>query len=432
MSVFAAELKRVCQPVRMLVVLCVFLLVALFFLPRIAWDHEVQLAADASAAIARLYGTHLDAEERSRMEDELFAQSKENIRLRMDACEAFVEAGVKTYEDYCFLRYDKTRLAVMTQEEKNAMSDEHFFLNYGVGKDYDATLSEAEITLLELSDANAGEVGEILYECLVFQRIEDWVTFWYDDRQRLASFTENAENAYEAQALQKYVQAENYYGNMPYEVSESVSKCVGAVTVAALFSVMLLCSLSPAVDRVTKTDILQTVTKKGKIVLLQQCKVSVFCAAVISICSVAVSFGFLLMHIPSVLWNCPVNSYQSFFTIYHFNGTLLQYFLLCVVLQVLLIFVCSLFAFASSLTAKNYTVLLGLLLPLLVVTEWLANLLLRIPFSAKQSLHGPLYFSDLIAFPMAEIPLCVLLFVAALFVSLLAVQKRKKELADYL
>lgn len=431
MSVLLSESKRLFRPVRVVAATVVFLFVLCFFMPYSVWNADVQLAADAGTILAERYGTHLDAQERAVIENELFAEMKENIRLRMAACEVFCDAEVKTYEEYSFLRYDKTRLAAMTEEDKNAMSDEHFLLNYGVGKDYVAILSEAEKTLLELSDAQEGEVGEILYDCLVFQRIEDWVTFWYDDRQRLASFAENAETSYEAEALQAYVQTENYYGNMPNEVSEAVGQSFQYVSVVLVFAAYLLCALVPATDRMCRMDLLQCVTKKGKKVLHSQYSAVLLCAFALSVIGVFSVFVFLLAKIPSALWRCPLNSYQSYFTVYCFNGTLGQYFLLLALLLVLLVLVCCLLAFTVSLFAKSYTALLGILLPLSVATEWLANLLFRIPFSVKQSLHGPLYFSDLIPFPMAEIPVCAALCAVAVAVSLIIIQKRKKELSDY-
>lgn len=430
MRVFAAECGRIFRPVRVVCVLLVFLFFLVYLMPQVVWSADVPLAARAAQLIAERYGTHLDAGERSVIEDELFAQCRSELALRMQENAAFVAAGISSYDAYNFLRYDKARLAVMSEEEKQSCSDAHFLLNFGVGKDYDATLSEAEKQLLALSEEGQGEVGAILFDCLVLQRMEDWVTFWYDDRERLAAM-QTEEDAHTQQLLQDYLAVGNYTGNMPCEVSETVGQSFQLTGVAVVFAVFLLTSLSPCIDTSTRADQLQAATKTGKRILGKQLLGTLSVAALLSVCGVGAVGLFLHTKIPAALWACPINSYQSWFTVYVCNVSLRSYFWLTALLLVLLVFACSLLAFAVSLLAKSYTALCAMLLPLFVGAQWLCNLLFRIPFSFKQSLQGPLYFSRIFPTPMAEIPVCACLLAAGAVCCVLALRKRKKEFSDF-
>lgn len=428
MNIFLWECKRILQPLRLAAVVMVWVLGICVYFPQKVSDVDLHIAADASAIVAEYCGTHLDANERSVIEEELFTVLLADIQQQMSECEAFCNANIKTYEEYAFLRYHKTRLAAMTEEEILAIPDEQFALEFGVSKDIDRFMSEEELALLDLTVTDAEKVEEILHQCLVFQRIEDSISFWYDSRERLSEYVSETAFSIQNAYFTQFCMSDEYTGVMAYEVSENVGECFRFIGILVLFSVFILGVTEPAIDRITQMSILQTVTCNGKKVLPSQCKAAVLQALLISVIGITAAGVYLCLTTPDVLWASPLNSFQSFFTIYYFKGTLHSYFLLLSLLLVLTAVGCSLLGFAASVFAKSYTALFGFLLPMLVIAQLFSNLIFRIPFSYRQSLIGPLYLSQLLPVPMAEIPICTLLCTIGIVCGLAAVKKRKKEL----
>ena len=429
MNLFVAELKKSFRPLRVFAVLCIWFAVFGMYANVAFSDVDFAVSKRACELVTSYYGTHLDASERERLDTELLGALKDDFNAKIAEHPAFIAADVKTYEEYRFLLHGKTYLSNMSEEQFNAMSDEDLMREFGVTKDVDRTLSDAELDLLAFECPEAERAREIEFLGRVYSRIEDWVDFWYDDRERLADISATDAFDYEVQQMQRYFFTDAYTGNMPAEVSESVGKCFRAVAVSVACSVLVLFCTTPAQDRIVQVDMLQAVTKKGKKILCTQRQTAVFGAFATALFGIIASAILLHAVIPSLLWNNPMNSYQSFFTVYYFSGTLRQYFWLCAVLLILFAVGITMAGFAVSAIAKSYTGLLGLLIPVWVIGEVIANTVFKIPFSCRQSLQGT-YLNDIMPFAYSEIAICALLAVTGIVFCSLCVRRRERELRN--
>ncbi len=427
MNLFVAELKKSFRPLRVFAVLCIWFAVFGMYATVPFSDVDFAVSKRACELVTSYYGTHLDASERESLDTELLGALKDDFNAKIAEHPAFIAADVKNYEEYRFLLHGKTHLSNMSEEQFNAMSDEDLMREFGVTKDIDRTLSDAELDLLAFECPEAERAREIEFLGRVYSRIEDWVDFWYDDRERLADISATDAFDYEVKQMQRYFFTDAYTGNMPSEVSESVGKCFRAVAVSVACSVLVLFCTTPAQDRIVQVDVLQAVTKKGRKILRTQRQTAVFGAFATALFGIIASAILLHSVIPSLLWNNPMNSYQSFFTVYYFSGTLRQYFWLCAMLLVLLAIGVTAAGFAFCSAVKSYTGLLGVLIPVWFLSVVTANTVFKMPFSCRQSLQDT-YLSDLIPFAYSEIAICILFAVVGIALCAFFVRKRECEM----
>ena len=422
MRLFVCELKKYLHPIRLILVALIWVYALFSYLPYIAGELPIPL--QASTLIAEKYGTHLDADERVRLDSELLAPLKAEIDARIANCIPFQKAGVANYDEYAILRYGKTHLASMSEEEFAAMTDEECILNFGVPKPESVAMTEAEIALVELNVEDREEVESILFDCLVWQRIEDDTAYWYDNRETRANTERQYEFACVCEQMRLQYTPEIYSGNQAGEVTEYAADCLRIFVVCAVCSVMLLCSFTPAGDRIAQVEILQLPARKGKKLVRTQCAVAMLLSFGIAAVSLLACFVLLRSVIPSVLWENPMNSYQSYFTVWYFNGTLLQFVLLISLLGLLTVLGVGGICFAISVLSKSITSLFGALLPCATACFALSLFLFNLPLSCRQSLIQ-MHISNLLPVPMVEIPILVLVFIIGLCACLLAVKKRE-------
>lgn len=427
MNLFFAELKKTLHPMRILALLCVWAAVFGMYASSAFSDVDLAVSKRACELVTEYYGTHLDADERERLDAELLGTLMQDIDSRIAVHPAFVAAEVADYEAYRFLVNGKSWLSNMNEEEFGTYTDEDLMREFGVTREVDRTLSEAEIALLNFDCPEADKAKEIAFLGRVYSRIEDWTQFWYDDRDRLSELYDTDAFDYEIRAMQRYFTTDEYTGNMPSEVSETVGKAFRAAAVGVVCSCIVLCCVSPAHDRIVQVNVLQTVTKRGRKILHTQAKTAMLIGLLTALFAVAANAVFLHALIPDLLWNNPLNSYQSFFTVYYFGGTLRQYFWLCAMLLVLLAIGVTAAGFAFCSAVKSYTGLLGVLIPVWFLSVVTANTVFKMPFSCRQSLQGT-YLSDLIPFAYSEIAICILFAVVGIALCAFFVRKRECEM----
>ncbi|MCG7334455.1 hypothetical protein MHZ95_04060 [Sporosarcina sp. ACRSM] len=265
------------------------------------------------------YGTHMDEEEFLDFKQAYDEQVKEADQYLQSRRE-FVEAGLVTYEK--FKHFDRDN------EELNALHSKVMF-------------EEKEVnTFWELQER------ERLIE-------------FYDMKDELRGY----DNAQQKQRMEELI-ASKKYGVYPEVVIMNFRDFIGNVTIAILFSVVLVISPMILKDRSRQMLALQYTSKKGRNLFKTKILAGLISTFSVITALLIVYFGVYSLNDTSMYFDVPINTFIGNASWY--DPTFFQYILLCVAAIYLIGFVFGLLAMSFSSFVPNSMALIGIQIPFIV------------------------------------------------------------------
>lgn len=198
---------------------------------------------------------------------------------------------------------------------------------------------------------------------------------------------------------------------MPYMVFENYNNLIKALIMTILLSVMFMISLIYLKDSKNKVKYIQYTCKRGRKIFRSK-----ICAGLIGtfiITTLQLMIFFMLYHHNkvSIFFKSNINSFLTY-KIFWYDLTFIQYIILTVILIYVLVLIFTLISMFVSSVVNNYIALIGIQLPIALVTF---NLIIE---------KLIIYLFNILL-PKIVIPLCFL--IALILITVITVVRWKKE-----
>ncbi|NLA76954.1 MAG: hypothetical protein GX851_03860, partial [Clostridiales bacterium] len=408
MNVMMKELKKLLNPVSLLVSVAVFLMITFWISPITSIKNMLETNTDCIAQVVRIYGARLDQTEREELETTVIASYYDEINSIIAADADFKAAGIKNYDDYRHLirvKYDLSRL-----DGENS-TEEEILRMFGETKPEDYIISPAEQKIIDHSwSDDSSSAAKVSALCQGVDSLKSQLEHYYDKQERTRDISQmiGIKGKAALERDKEFFAGEEYTNIMSEIVTGELSKTLSTAAVAVLLGLCVI--LAPAVtkDRMCEVLALQYTSRKGRKTLFSQLGAMLVAAFVLASVEIGITVGIFSSFIPKELWSCGLNSFNSIFMRFFFRGTLLEYTIAVIVLIYVACFACTLMLFAISCKSKNYISMLFKAIPWAAFSACFSFFVLKTAF-AYYSGDGNKYLRDLIPVPYIEAYACALM-----------------------
>lgn len=310
----------------------------------------------------KIYGVNLSPSERERAETELINYYYEKMDEYIARTPALKEVGIMNHEDAFFFEEVTVPLSECIDDPEAVQiyfGEADFTGKYGVTQADIRPLTQAEYAVRwEYFSRTQGETATLN---LLMQKIDE---FYYDmEGYDSADKESNVAKGYFSQKNdRKILESDTVYNLSDSSWSRDICRVIGYVAAIALGCVFILIMPVATKENLCGTAALQYSSKCGrKICRIRFAAMLMAAFAVMAVFTVVCVLG-IKEHIPSELWQCCLNGFESFrwdhSVRYWFSGTLLEYAVLLAVLAYALAAATVVLVYFLSHTSANYISLL--------------------------------------------------------------------------
>ncbi|WP_055669512.1 hypothetical protein [Desnuesiella massiliensis] len=199
---------------------------------------------------------------------------------------------------------------------------------------------------------------------------------------------------------------------MPYIVLENYNNLIKGLIMTILLSVMFMISPIYLRDSKNKVKHIQYTCRRGRKMFKSKIYAGLIGTFIINTLQLMIFFMLYHHNKVNMFFNSNINSFLNSRIIFWYDLTFIQYIILTVILIYILVFIFTLISMFVSSVVNNYIALIGIQLPIAIVTF---NLIIE---------KLIIYFVS-IALPKMIVPLCFL--IAIILITAITVVRWKKE-----